>query len=154
MMVQTESNDASVPVSFTRINPAATLPAYQTSGAAAADIYACLDEPIVLESMGRCIVPTGISVAIPSGYEIQVRARSGLSSKYGIALANGIGTIDSDYRGEVGVILVNLGKDPFTIEPGMRVAQMVLAKCERISWQEAAILPESDRGAGGYGSTG
>lgn len=141
-------------VKFLKIRDDAILPSYQTSGAAAADVYACLDEPVVIASMQRCIVPTGLSVAIPRGYEIQVRARSGLSSKHGITLANGVGTIDSDYRGEVGVILINLSETDFTVEPGMRIAQMVLSKCEQILWQEVTSLPRTDRGERGYGSTG
>lgn len=153
-MQQTEGNNVATAISFIRLNPAAVLPAYQTVGAAAADIYACVDEPVALEPMQRCVVPTGFAMAIPEGFEVQVRARSGLSIKHGITLANGVGTIDSDYRGEVGVILVNLGQETFVIESGMRIAQMVLASYRRIEWQEVAVLPETERGSGGYGSTG
>lgn len=99
-------------------------------------------------------MPLGFAMAIPMGYEAQLRARSGLSTKYGITLTNGIGTIDADYRGEVGVALINLGSEPFTIEPGMRVAQMVIAPCEQATWAEVAELDSTERGEGGYGSTG
>lgn len=141
-------------VDVVRLRDSAILPAYQTAGAAAADIYACLNEPVRLAPMQRAVVPTGLAMAVPEGYEVQIRARSGLSLKHGIALANGVGTIDSDYRGEVGVILINLGQEDFVVEPGMRIAQMVLAAYRQISWQEVAILSETDRGSGGYGSTG
>lgn len=141
-------------IQFTQLHSEAQLPEYQTPGAAAADIHACIDEPVVLRPMQRSIVPAGFAMAIPEGYEVQIRARSGLSSKHGIALANGVGTIDSDYRGEIGVILINLGQEDFVIEPGMRIAQMVLARYERIEWQQVEVLPATQRGAGGYGSTG
>ena len=118
------------------------------------DLAACIDEPIVLGSLERAIVPTGLALAVPEGYEAQVRARSGLSFKHGISLANGVGTIDADYRGELGVILVNLSKEPFTIEPGMRVAQLLVAKVVRMEWQLVEELGETERGKGGYGSTG
>mgnify|MGYP001128340740 CR=1 FL=1 len=141
-------------IQCTQLHPEARLPEYQTLGAAAADIHACIDESVVLRPMQRSIVPAGFAMAIPEGYEVQIRARSGLSSKHGIALANGVGTIDSDYRGEIGVILINLGQEDFVIEPGMRIAQMVLARYERIEWQQVEVLPATKRGAGGYGSTG
>lgn len=137
-----------------RIRPTATLPAYQTSGSAAADVSACLEEAITLQPGERVIVPTGLSMSIPDGFEVQVRARSGLSAKHGICLANGVGTIDADYRGEVGVILINLGKDAFVIEHGMRIAQLVVARYEAVTWQEVDALDETARGGGGYGSTG
>lgn len=139
---------------FVRLHKKAILPQYQTDGAAAADIHACLDEPIVLQPMERQMIPTGLAMAIPVGYEVQIRARSGLSIKHGIAMVNGVGTIDSDYRGEVGVLVVNLGQKAFTVEPGMRIAQMVLSKYEHISWQEVQALDETRRGGGGFGSTG
>lgn len=148
------ADTSSQKISFVRLSPAAILPEYQTVGAAAADISACIDQPMVLEPMQRCVVPTGFAMAIPEGYEVQIRARSGLSLKDGITLANGVGTIDSDYRGEVGVILINLGQTDFVIEPGMRIAQMVLGVYRRIDWQEVTVLPETERGSGGYGSTG
>ncbi len=141
-------------ISVTKLHDNVILPEYQTTGAAAADIHACLDEPLTLQPMERRIIPTGLAMAIPDGYEVQVRARSGLSIKHGIAMVNGIGTIDSDYRGEVGVLVINLGQDAFTIEPGMRIAQMVLSKYEQITWQHVESLDETARGTGGYGSTG
>lgn len=132
----------------------AILPEYQTAGAAAADVHACLDVPVTLQPMERRVIPAGFALAIPTGYELQIRARSGLSIKHGITMVNGVGTIDSDYRGEVGVLVINLGQEVFTIEPGMRIAQMVLSKCERITWRLVDSLDETDRGSGGYGSTG
>ena len=141
-------------ISVVKLREDAVFPVYQTLGAAAADIHACVDGPVVLAPMQRYVVPTGLAVAVPEGYEVQIRARSGLSIKHGVTLANGVGTIDSDYRGEVGVILINLGQEDFVVEPGMRIAQMVLAAHEQIAWQEVATLPETDRGSGGYGSTG
>jgi dUTP pyrophosphatase len=141
-------------IHITKLRDDAVLPEYQTSHAAAMDLVAALDEPVTLGSLERAIIPTGLALAIPEGYEAQVRARSGLSAKHGIACANGVGTIDADYRGELGVILVNLSKDEFTIEPGMRIAQLVVAKVERVDWQLVEKLDETDRGKGGYGSTG
>lgn len=137
-----------------KIKKTAVLPEYQTIGAAAADIYACLDGLMTLQPMERKVIPTGIALAIPDGYEVQLRARSGLSIKHGITMVNGVGTIDSDYRGEVGVLLINLGLEPFVVEPGMRIAQMVLSKYEKIEWQPVDALDETVRGLGGYGSTG
>lgn len=141
-------------VKITRLHPKAILPDYQTRHSAAADMAACIDEPITLQPMERRVIPAGFAVAIPEGYEIQVRARSGLSLKHGITTANGVGTVDSDYRGEMGAIMVNLSDKPFVIEPGMRVAQMLLAKCEKMEWEEVDELDETERGRGGYGSTG
>lgn len=141
-------------IQVVRLNDRAMLPRYQTSGAAAMDIHACLDESIVLQPMERVMIPTGFSMAVPTGYEAQIRARSGLSIKHGITMVNGIGTIDSDYRGEVGVLAINLGQEPFEIEHGMRIAQMVIAKYESAVWVDVEQLDETDRGVGGYGSTG
>ena len=132
----------------------ALLPQYQTTGSAAADIFACLEAPITLAPGGRSVVPTGFAMQLPPGYEAQIRARSGLSSKHGITLANGVGTIDADYRGEVGAILINLGQEPFVIEHGMRVAQLVVSRVDQVSWLHATRLDETERGEGGYGSTG
>jgi len=143
-----------VNVQVLKIRETAMLPEYHTTGAAAADVHACLDEPMILQPMERKMIPTGIALAIPSGYEVQLRARSGLSIKHGITMVNGVGTIDSDYRGEVGVLMINLGQEPFTVEPGMRIAQMVLSKYEQIEWQPVDMLDETVRGIGGYGSTG
>lgn len=137
-----------------KLRPDAILPVYQTAGAAGADLHACIDEPIVLQPMERRVIPTGLAMSIPEGYEVQIRARSGMSIKHGIAMVNGIGTIDADYRGEVGALVINLGQEAFTIEPGMRIAQMVIARYEVTSWNEVEALDETDRGAGGYGSSG
>ena len=130
------------------------LPDYATSAAAGADLLAAIDQPVELGSLERRIVPTGISIALPVGFEAQVRPRSGLAAKHGVTVANAPGTIDGDYRGEVGVILVNLGKEPFRIERGMRIAQMVIARHARAAWREVESLDETARGAGGFGSTG
>ena len=130
------------------------LPAYATAFAAGLDVRADNAEPIVLKPLGRAIVPTGLYLEIPAGYEVQVRPRSGLAAKKGITVLNAPGTIDADYRGEVCVILVNLSGEPFVIERGERIAQLVLAKHEVIEWEEAAELAESEREAGGFGSTG
>jgi dUTP pyrophosphatase len=130
------------------------LPDYATSAAAGADLLAAIDQPIELASLERRIVPTGISIALPVGFEAQVRPRSGLAAKHGVTVANAPGTIDADYRGEVGVILINLGKEPFMIERGMRIAQMVIARHARAAWREVASLDETARGVGGFGSTG
>ena len=132
----------------------AILPEYQTAGAAGADLHACIDEPIVLQPLERRMIPTGLAMSIPEGYEVQIRARSGMSIKHGITMVNGIGTIDADYRGEVGVLAINLSQEPFTIEPGMRIAQMVVARYAVASWNIVTELDETDRGAGGYGSSG
>ena len=141
-------------IKVVKLKENAILPEYQTEGAAGADMHACLDEPVVLAPMERRMIPTGIAVAIPKGFELQIRARSGLSIKHGITMVNGVGTIDADYRGEMGVLLINLGQEAFTIEPGMRIAQMVVARYETITWDIASELDETDRGTGGYGSTG
>lgn len=141
-------------VLITKLNERAVLPHYQTVGSAAADLSACLNESIALAPGERRVIPTGLAMAIPTGYEAQIRARSGLSARHGISIANGIGTIDSDYRGEVGVILINLGQDTFTVEPGMRIAQMAVVRCEQAMWHETETLDSTERGEGGYGSTG
>ena len=130
------------------------LPAYATAFAAGLDVRADNAEPIVLKPLGRAIVPTGLYLEIPAGYEVQVRPRSGLAAKKGVTVLNAPGTIDADYRGEVCVILVNLGADDFVVERGARIAQLVLAKHEVIEWEEASELADSERGAGGFGSTG
>lgn len=130
------------------------LPVYATEGAAGLDLVAAVAAPVELPPGGRALVPTGIAIALPEGYEAQVRPRSGLALKNGVTVLNTPGTIDADYRGEVGVILINHGDRPFTVERGMRVAQLVVARYERIAWTEVAELPDSRRGAGGFGSTG
>lgn len=130
------------------------LPTYATSGAAGMDIRAALTESLRLEPGQRAAVPTGIAVALPPGYECQVRPRSGLAMKHGISMVNNPGTVDEDYRGEIAVLLVNHGTEPFTIERGERIAQIVIARYERVAWEVVENLPESDRGSGGFGSTG
>lgn len=130
------------------------LPQYATPLSAGVDLRANTDSDIVLGPLERAIVPTGLFLEIPAGYEAQVRPRSGLAAKKGITVLNAPGTIDADYRGEVGVILVNLSNEPFTIVPGERVAQMVFARCEQVEWIETETLELSERGAGGFGSTG
>ena len=130
------------------------LPAYSTTFAAGMDVRADLAEPITLAPLERAMVPTGLYLEIPVGYEVQVRPRSGLAAKKGVTVLNTPGTIDADYRGEVKVILVNLSNEPFVVEPGERIAQLVLAKHEVIEWEEVEELAESARGEGGFGSTG
>ena len=130
------------------------LPAYATPLAAGLDVRADNAEPIELKPMQRAMVPTGLYLEIPAGYEVQVRPRSGLAAKRGVTVLNAPGTIDADYRGEVCVILVNLGTEPFVIERGERIAQLVLARHEVIEWEESEELAASERGAGGFGSTG
>lgn len=130
------------------------LPAYATAMAAGMDLLAAIDGDVVLAPLGRAIVPTGLQIALPPGFEAQVRPRSGLAAKNGVTVANAPGTIDADYRGEVGVILVNLSAEPFTITRGMRIAQMVIARHEQARWREVEVLAETARGAGGFGSTG
>lgn len=131
-----------------------SLPEYKTNGSSGVDLMANIDKPITLEPLERFLVPTGIFVEIPEGYEAQIRGRSGLAIKNGISLANGIGTIDSDYRGEIKVILINLGKEPFVINRGDRIAQMVMIKYEKMDFQVVNTLEETERGHGGFGHTG
>ncbi|NLN26370.1 MAG: dUTP diphosphatase [Bacteroidetes bacterium] len=130
------------------------LPSYETTASAGMDLRAHIDAPIVLQPLERIIVKTGLFIELPVGYEAQVRPRSGLAAKKGITVANAPGTIDADYRGEIGVILINLSKEAYTIENGERVAQMVIAKHERALWEEVSELSQTSRGAGGFGSTG
>lgn len=130
------------------------LPSYQTTASAGMDLRANNEDPIVLKPLERAIIPTGIYIELPVGYEAQIRPRSGLAAKKGISLVNSPGTIDADYRGEIGVILVNLSNEPFTVEKGERIAQMVIAKHEQAEWVLVDELGESERGAGGFGSTG
>lgn len=130
------------------------LPAYATALSAGMDLRANLDEPIVLKPLQRCLVPTGLFLALPEGYEAQVRPRSGLALKKGVTVLNSPGTVDADYRGEVGVILINLSAEEFVIEDGERIAQMVIARHEQVTWEEVEMLSETERGAGGFGHTG
>ncbi len=129
-------------------------PNYETKGAAGMDLRANITESITLKPLERAIVKTGLYIALPVGFEAQVRPRSGLAAKKGITVLNSPGTVDADYRGEIGVILVNLSNEDFIINDGERVAQLVIAKHERVNWQEVEILSETERGSGGFGSTG
>jgi dUTP pyrophosphatase len=130
------------------------LPAYATSGAAGMDVAAAVDKPVILAAGERLAIPTGFAMAVPAGYEAQIRPRSGLALKHGVTVANAPGTIDSDYRGEVAILLVNLGNQDFTIERGMRIAQMVVAPVTQVIPAASDSLPDTDRGEGGFGSTG
>ncbi|WP_422082684.1 dUTP diphosphatase [Ulvibacterium sp.] len=130
------------------------LPHYETNASAGMDLRANISEPITLQPLGRAIVPTGLFLELPVGTEAQVRPRSGLAAKKGITVLNAPGTVDADYRGEIGVILVNISDTPFTVENGERIAQLVIAEHERADWIEVAELSETVRGAGGFGSTG
>lgn len=130
------------------------LPAYATVDAAGLDLLAAVAEPVMLKPGERKLIPTGLSIAVPPGFEAQVRPRSGLALKHGVTVLNAPGTVDADYRGEVGVILINHGDQPFVINRGERIAQMVVAAYSRVEWIEAAELPQTQRGAGGFGSTG
>jgi dUTP pyrophosphatase len=130
------------------------LPDYATAAAAGADLLAAVDQDIELGPLERKIVPTGISIALPVGFEAQVRPRSGLAAKNGVTVANAPGTVDADYRGEIGVVLINLSKEPFRISRGMRIAQLVVARHARAVWREVSELDRTARGAGGFGSTG
>jgi len=145
-----------IAVSVRRLAHAADLPlpSYATIGAAGLDLAAAITEPLDIAPGGRALVPTGLQVALPSGFELQIRPRSGLALRHGIMLANSPGTIDEDYRGEIRVILLNAGDTPFTLTRGMRIAQAVLAPVVRILWREVADLPDTERSAGGFGSTG
>jgi dUTP pyrophosphatase len=131
-----------------------TLPSYETIHSAGMDLRANIDAPVTLKSLERALVPTGLFIELPEGHEAQIRPRSGLAAKKGISVLNSPGTIDADYRGEIKVILVNLSNEIFTVEDGERIAQMIVAKHERIEWIEANDLVETERGAGGFGSTG
>ncbi|MDO4929887.1 MAG: dUTP diphosphatase [Bacteroidales bacterium] len=130
------------------------LPTYATPLSAGMDLRANVDEPVVLPPLGRCLIPTGLFIALPAGYEAQVRPRSGLALKKGIGLLNSPGTIDADYRGEIGVILVNLSNEPFTVNDGERIAQLVVARHETVEWTPVETLDDTERGAGGFGHTG
>ncbi|HEX9568133.1 MAG TPA: dUTP diphosphatase [Rhodospirillales bacterium] len=145
-----------VPVTIQRLPHGAglPLPAPATAASAGADLLAAVGEPVTLMPGQRVLVPTGIAIALPQGYEAQVRPRSGLAAEHGVTLLNSPGTIDADYRGEIGVLLINHGAAPFKISRGMRVAQLVIAPVSRARWREADTLEETTRGAGGFGSTG
>ncbi|SHF69171.1 dUTP pyrophosphatase [Tenacibaculum mesophilum] len=129
-------------------------PAYETEGSAGMDLRANIDAAIILKPLERAIIKTGLFIALPVGYEAQVRPRSGLAAKKGITVLNSPGTVDADYRGEIGVILVNLSNEDFTVNDGERIAQLVITKHERVNWQEVEVLNGTERGTGGFGSTG
>lgn len=130
------------------------LPRYATGSSAGMDLKANLSEPVTLGSLERAVIPTGLFMELPEGFEAQVRPRSGLAAKFGVTVANSPGTVDADYRGELKVILVNLSREPFVVNPGERIAQMVIARYERIEWEQTDQLSETERGTGGFGSTG
>jgi dUTP pyrophosphatase len=129
-------------------------PNYETEGSAGMDLRANINESVVLKPLERAIIKTGLFIALPVGFEAQVRPRSGLAAKKGITVLNSPGTVDADYRGEIGVILVNLSNEEFIVNDGERIAQLIIAKHERVNWQEVTVLNETERGAGGFGSTG
>lgn len=147
---------ASIDVAVTRLPHGADLdlPSYETEDAAGMDLRAAVDADTVLQPGERGLIPTGLAIALPPGFEAQIRPRSGLALRDGISLVNSPGTIDADYRGEVGVIVINHGDQPFTVTRGMRIAQMVIAPVTRAAWAETDTLPDTARGAGGFGSTG
>jgi dUTP pyrophosphatase len=130
------------------------LPQFETAQSAGMDLRANIDTPVVLQPGDRALIPTGIHMALPEGFEAQIRPRSGLAYKHGVTVLNSPGTIDADYRGDVGVLLINHGKEPFTVEDGMRIAQMVIAKYSQFEWNPVDDLDRTERGAGGFGSTG
>ena len=145
-----------IPVRVRRLahNQDLPLPAYATEGAAGMDLLAAVTDPVTIPPGARVLIPTGLAIALPAGYELQIRPRSGLALRHGIVLPNSPGTIDEDYRGEVGVIVLNTGADPFVVERGTRIAQAVLAPVVRVAWEEAGDLEATARNEGGFGSTG
>lgn len=148
------SADLHIPIQLLAHAKDMALPAYGSAEAAGLDLCAAIDQIVTLAPGGRALVPTGIAIALPKGYEGQVRPRSGLALKYGVTILNAPGTIDSDYRGEIGVILINLDSEPFQIQRGDRIAQLVIAPISRIQWKAVSTLEETKRGEGGFGSTG
>lgn len=141
-------------VDIKKLSEAAVIPQYATEQSAGQDLHAVLDEPVILRSLERKLIKTDLAIALPIGYKADVRPRSGLALKHGITVLNTPGTIDADYRGNIGVILVNLSSEPFTINNGERIAQLVISKYERVEWNEVEELSETARGSGGFGSTG
>lgn len=156
MIVRSETYDEYRNIDIVQMDHAKglPLPVYATQQAAGCDVVAAVQEPFTLGPGDYAAIPTGICVALPSGYELQVRARSGLAAKHGIGLVNGIGTIDADYRGEIKIIMINHGKEPFVIERGMRIAQFVITRYTAVQWAQVDQLSETARGTGGLGSTG
>ncbi len=151
-----KANDNQVSIALKVLDHAKDLPlpAYATAQAAGMDIVAAIDQPIVMQPGERALVPTGLSIALPAGFECQIRPRSGLAAKNGVTVLNSPGTVDADYRGEIKAILINHGQEPFTIERGMRIAQMIIARYTQANWSVVTDLDETERGAGGFGSTG
>ena len=143
-----------VPIKRLRTDRTVLLPQYMTEGASGMDLFACIDSDIILEPGERRLIPTGVAIAIPEGFEAQVRPRSGLAVRHGIGLVNSPGTIDSDYRGEIAVLLINWGGNSFTVRDGDRIAQMIICRVSRANWQEIDELPETQRQGGGFGHTG
>ncbi len=141
-------------VKIVRLNEKASLPAYATAHAAGMDVSACLDAPVTIETAASALIPTGLAIELPEGYEAQLRPRSGLALRHLISLPNSPATIDADYRGEVGVILINHGREPFTVNHGDRIAQMVVSKVDRVAFEEVEALSDTGRGEGGFGHTG
>ena len=141
-------------INVKKLSDKAKIPQYATEQAAGFDVCAAIDEPVTLRMLERKLIPTDLALALPIGYEAQVRPRSGLALKHGLTVLNTPGTIDADYRGNVGVILINLSNDPYTIQPGERIAQIVIAKHEHVEFSEVNELSETERGTGGFGSTG
>lgn len=141
-------------VDIKKLSEAAVIPQYATEQSAGQDLHAVLEEPVTLRSLERKLIKTDLAIALPIGYKADVRPRSGLALKHGITVLNTPGTIDADYRGNIGVILVNLSSEPFTINNGERIAQLVISKYEKVEWNEVEELSETDRGSGGFGSTG
>ena len=137
-----------------RLPHCVSLPNYATKGAAGMDLTAAIKEPVTLDSLDRALIPTGLKIQLPKGFEAQIRARSGLAIKHGITLSNGVGTIDEDYRGEVFIGVINLSKEAYTIQPGDRIAQMIIAQVQQVEIIEVDSLTETARSAGGFGSTG
>ena len=155
-MPLTQQNKDEIEVELTPLENAVglKLPTYATEQSAGMDLSAALEEALELDSGDRALVPTGLSIALPAGFEAQIRPRSGLALKHGITVLNSPGTIDADYRGEIKVLLINHGKEPFTIERGMRIAQMVVERHTHVNWSVTEVLEDSERGEGGFGSTG
>lgn len=141
-------------VKIVRLNEKASLPAYATAHAAGMDVSACLDAPVTIDVAASALIPTGLAIELPEGYEAQLRPRSGLALRHLISLPNSPATIDADYRGEVGVILINHGREPFTVNHGDRIAQMVVSKVDRVAFEEVEVLSDTGRGEGGFGHTG
>ena len=154
MQTLKEKTEKKLNVQFVRIHPKATLPFYATEGAAGMDLTNVLDEPLTLKPGERAKVPTGLIMILPEGYEGQVRPRSGLAAKHGITLTNCVGTVDSDYRGEMCCLMINLGNESYTIQPGERIAQLVISPVVQVGTEFVEKIPETKRGSGGFGSTG